>query len=271
MIAKDQDSGGEDAKFVRLPGFPFEAQGLLGELRNRLEMENGRAMGFEELGEIMGNPKSTAHYWFSAYRHPHLIGFMALLEQLSPEARNRFMDAHCRVFPTTSHPMLVGATEQLNSLLGNNTGISVITGSSERNRLLVLTALGHSFRRRSKSRVSVTGIDVHRPTHFVPVPGIRYINDKLTLNQIRKVVLSVWPKLLTTTAQLVLLNGIWSAVPKVWDDLVRIAALKHVVLAEEPDLASSIQERMKHLETRILRVSSSGQGRKSIRINCDAG
>lgn len=270
MIENDQDSGGAKVQFIRFPGYPFEAQKLLGELRNRLEMENGRAMGFEELAEIMGSPKSTAHYWFSIYGHPHLMGFMALVERLSPQARQAFFEAHCRQFPTISDPALAGANRCLTSLLSQKTGLTVITGASNRERSLVLAALGHSSRR-SGTRFPVTGMDLHRPSEFVPVLGVRYVDDRLKLNQVREVVRSAWPKFLTTNAQLVLLNGIWSAAPEIGDDLIRLAALRNVVLAEEPALATSIQTSLKHFPIRILTISNADPAQNGVRIRCRAG
>lgn len=65
-------------QFVLPPAYPFHACDLFEDLRSRLTKSLGRPIGFGEMGEMMGRPKGTAHFWISVYRHPHLIAFSLL-------------------------------------------------------------------------------------------------------------------------------------------------------------------------------------------------
>src|SRR5678815_2822834 len=49
------------------PGYPFDARRLLGDLRGLLGTTSGRRMYYEELGQLMGKSKSTAHFWFEIH------------------------------------------------------------------------------------------------------------------------------------------------------------------------------------------------------------
>jgi hypothetical protein len=234
------DHGSKKARneFILPPAYRFDARQLWGDLRLVLAGRDKRHLGYRELGKLMGKSRSTAHYWFSLYRNPGLRGFMTLLEHLEPEARQSFITSHCRELPTLSHPRLAHAASSLEELLGNHTGMTIIVGGTDEARTFVLTALGHEAARKEGKPPKVTGIDLHSPTHFVPVTTLRYIDESLDAKSTRELVLSVRPKILTSRAQLLLFNGVWTAITEIRTDLLVSANRKHVVLAEPttPDL-----------------------------------
>lgn len=222
-----------NSKFISPPAYPFSGRELLADLRDRLATAEGRQFGYAELARLMGQSTSTVHFWFSSYRHPHLIAFMSLLERLSFEQRQAFLRSHCRMLPLLSDSILVGQTAELRKLLNKPAGCTIIVGQSDKARAFVLTGFGHSWRQLHAGEDVPTGIDVQRPLEFVPIEGMRYIDDRLDRDEIRELVLSAWPKLATSRTRLLLGNQLWSLVPEVRSDLLRVARYRHVILAEK--------------------------------------
>jgi hypothetical protein len=237
-------SDNSSSQFILAPGYPFSGQELLADLRFRIAAEEGHQLGFAELGRLMGQSKSTVHFWFSSYRHPHLIAFMSLLERLSPAQRQAFIEAHCRVLPLLSDGSFVGEIAKLRDLLAKSAGLTVISGYSDKARMSVSTAFGNSWRRLHRKEGGPVGIDIHRPKDFVPSENMRCIDETLDQTQIRELVLSAWPKLATSRTQLLLANGLWSSVPGIRNDLLLLARYKHVVLVEQtiPDFTASRED-----------------------------
>ena len=63
------------------PGYPFSARDIFGDLRSRLAAEHRRPMSFERLAKMLGRSKSTTYNWFDIFHHPHVLGFLCLLER----------------------------------------------------------------------------------------------------------------------------------------------------------------------------------------------
>jgi hypothetical protein len=219
------------------PAYPLTGCQLFQDLRRRLAKEYQEPMYFKRLARMMGRSESTTYTWFEFYRHPHVLGFMCLLERLSPGQRRAFVDAHCRVTPSLQHSCFARNPSQitkLRELLNQRTGLTVITGGTDVARTFLLTALGHAC-----GRLPVpAGLDQHRPINFVPVESLLYIDSSLGLKRVRRLTLEVWPKLLTSRSSILFFNGIWSAVSEVQGDLIQCSQRKHIVLAESnlPDL-----------------------------------
>jgi len=249
------------------PAYPFASSNLFTDLRDRLSRERGQPIGIEEISEMMGTPKSTAHFWLFVYRNPQVLALMTLIERLSPAQRRLFIESHCRAYPSLSHPRLSPAQAKLKKLLSQEKGMSILTGGTDKERTFVLTALGHSWAVIHGRRHAPTGIDIHRPREFVPVATVRYIDESLARSRVSELVLSVWSKILTAGAPIMLFNGLWSQVPSVRLDLLRRANLKHVILAE--DVIPSLAVLRKHISTpiQILTVSKAGGTADGIRVS----
>lgn len=258
---------GSGIRSILPPAYPFSGPELLGDLRSRLAREEGHSLGFMELAELMGQPKSTAHFWFSLYKQPQLLAFMSLLERLLPLERQSFIDAHCRVLPLLTHSTLKGQKARLAALLAQPTGLTIVTGHSDLSRTFVLTGLGHSWSRLNGKHNGPCGIDIHRPETFVPIHTLRYFDENLNGSRIRESVLSVWPKILTSKSQLLLGNRLWSLVPEARNDLLRLAARKHVVLAEQTSGEFAALGRKLPVPTNIITLSAARKG-AGICITC---
>ena len=108
------------------PGYPFSARDIFGDLRSKLAAEHRRPMCFERLAKMLGRSKSTTYNWFDIFHHPHVLGFLCLLERLPPAERQSFIEAHCRAYPTLDDPRLAhapGKTGELLELLNQRTRV----------------------------------------------------------------------------------------------------------------------------------------------------
>jgi len=240
------DNANTKSQFIRPPACPFDAKDLWEALRSKIERQRKVPLGYEELGQMMGRPKSTAHFWFSVYGHPHLIGFMNLLERLPVQERLTFLNSYCRAYPTLTHPRIVGDIKEMETLLSEKTGITVIIGATERARTFVVNAFGHSFQSQYGGTSGAAGIDLHCPKDFVPVATVHYLDENLDAGRIFELVLSIWPKILTFKANLRLFNNVWSRVPHTRNDILRLATAKHVILAD------SMPPALAHLKSKVL-------------------
>jgi len=219
------------------PAYPFSARAIFGGLRSRLELHHHHSMSFERLAKMLGKSKSTTHHWFDLSPQPHVLAFLSLLERLSPAQRLSFIEAHCRVYPDLNHPILElspGKTGDVSELLKQKAGVTIMTGGTEYSRTFVFTALGHAATRADGKLYRASGIDLHRPTRFVPVESWIYIDDNLPLDHTRKLVRRICPRILTSAAPQLFFNGVWSSVPDVRDGLIRCAKFKHIFIADEP-------------------------------------
>ena len=160
-------------------------------------------MSYERLARIMGQSTSTTHHWFGLFHHPHVLGFLSLLERLSPAQRHSFISAHCRNYATFDDPRLAhapGRTGKLIELLKLKAGLTIVTGGTDSSRTFVFTALGHAATRAGGRLLSGAGIDLHLPTRFVPVESLVYIDEALGPNHARQLIQRIWPRVLTSAA-----------------------------------------------------------------------
>jgi len=215
------------------PVSPFNPCHFFADLKRRLEAAQGRRMSHAEIGEIIGQPRSTAHFWFSTYRHPHLLAVMAALERLSASQRQAFIECYCRVCPSLEAPQFAPVRTELEELLSLTNGLTVIAGGCGATRSFVLSAFGHSWCRCQKKHRLPSGIDLYHPLDFVPVLGVYYVDGALPKWRIVELVLSLCPRLLTSPSPVLLCNGLWGSVPSIRGDLLRAAIRKHVILTME--------------------------------------
>jgi hypothetical protein len=84
----------------------------------------------------------------------------------------------------------------------------------------------------------VCGLDIHPPTNFSPVPGLRYLNQPLDSDSIQMNASAAWPMIEDSDAMVVLFNGIWSADLALREKLLYLAKSRNVFLSDEFDVAS---------------------------------
>ena len=257
---------------IRSPAYPWAGHELLAALRAELaEEEHTDTISFDRLAQIAGTSKSTAHHQFALSAQPQVVNFLCWLERLSPARRHAYVDAHCRIFPSLEHPFLAHAaaqTSRLRELLDQQRGLTLVTGGTAYSRAVVVTALGHSCRRLGGRRRAAAGIDLHLCSSLVPVESLIYVDGTADSHLIRQVALKAWPRIVTSSARLLLFHGLWSAVPELRRDIIRCARQRHVILAERTmsDLAGL--ENPVPPPLHVLTVSVSRGVPAAIRVTC---
>jgi hypothetical protein len=221
---------------ISAPAFPFSGPQLF----QRIRMNLADVCGFDEptfdrIAQILGVKTNKVHYWFTAYRHTHVIAFLSLLERLPEGKRVDLLNVFCRELPSLGSPRLTHdplGISNLENLLRLASGLTLIRGGTEFQRTFVLTALGHSFPRIKGPRALVCGLDLHEPKNWVPLEGVLYFKEPLPPARVRDLMAQVWPRILSSDAPLVLLNSLWSAGPAFHVEILRLAKEHHVVVAD---------------------------------------
>ena len=121
---------------------------------------------------------------------------------------------------------------QLRSLAVRPCGLTFIQGGQAEARTYLLTALGHAYLARTAHPRRVAGFEVHQPDWFVPVPGVECLPDLFPPALIKAAFGKGWPKVVAGRDKLVLLNGIWSALPALRPEIVAASSRFPVVVAD---------------------------------------
>jgi hypothetical protein len=220
---------------------------------------------------MLGRSKSTTYNWFDVFHHPHVLGFLCLLERLPPAERHSFIEAHCRAYPALNDPRLThapGKTGELLELLDQKAGLTIITGGTDFSRAFVFTALAHAASRADGKLPAAAGIDLHRSNLFVPVESLICIAEDLGPDHARRLTHKIWPRVLRSGAPRLFFNRVWSSVPEVRDDLLRCAGFKHVVIAEEGVLDVGDPKTRVSSPIHVLTLSASKSVPEEILVNC---
>lgn len=255
---------------IKSPGYPWTGPELFSELRTKLSEEHQQPMYFDRLGRLIGRSKSTAYHWFDRYKHPHVIALFCCLERLRPAERQAFLEAHCRVFPSLEDPSLVHAPTKagkLWDLLRKDRGLTIITGGNDSSRTFVLTAMGHSYSRQRSGNCRMGGLDLHRPRHFVPLETCTYIDGTADFDRVRRAVQKIWPRIITKSATLLLLNGVWP-IGELRQDILRRTARTHVVLTSSEMPEIPLLRRSVFSPLHVVTLAESKSVRGTIRVNC---
>ena len=208
---------------------------LLSDLKASLGQAEGQLLTYEDWAQIAGRPANTIFSWCAGGAAHQLEVLLASMERLTAEERHRLIDRACRDYPTLGHPMLAHdfvACSRLTTLLRQPSGLSLIQGEPEHMRTFVLTSLGHSARSLESKNVTVAGVDTHRPDEFVPVPGVRYLDNPLRSAEIEQHFKRLWPTLRAARARLFLFNDIWRRVPALQPEILDLARTSHVMVAD---------------------------------------
>lgn len=208
---------------------------LLLDLKLSLGQAEGRQVSYDDWEQIAGRPANTIASWSAGGAAHQLQVLLASLERLAIEERHRLIDRACRDYPTLRHPKLAHdliACSRLGTLLRQSAGLTFIQGGAEHMRTFVLTALGHSAGAPHLPRITVDGVDIHRPDAFVPVIGLNYLDNTVRHADIERKFNGLWPSIRAKGAPLILLNEIWRAVPTMHRQIMEAAQKSHVVVAD---------------------------------------
>lgn len=218
------------------PPFNKPSHLVFARLKPAVELARGYPINHAMLGRMLGVQDSTAWRWCSSFDDEHVRAVFALLERLPVRQRHSVVDSLCRSLPSFGHEKLAHdplALSELGGILMKEAGLTLLRGEPEHMREFVLSALGHEFPRWDSVHREVTGIDIHPPDRLVPVLGVHYRQEKLALaSRIRSFVMAAWSRVTSSSAPLVLLNGIWTTAPDLRQPILELARTRHVITAD---------------------------------------
>ncbi len=108
----------------------------------------------------------------------------------------------------------------------------------------------------------MAGLDVHEPRKWVPLEKVLYVGRLINSTRLNAVLCSSWERVRASNAQLMLFNGIWSAVLGLQGQILELAKKKHVLLADgtmpEPSRVAALANAPVTVVT-LISTSDSGQ------------
>lgn len=220
---------------VSPPAFPTPGNRIFNRIGTALSASRGYPLRNIDLASLIGQSESTTSHWFGIGPQPHVVSCFCLLEQLLPVERHRLVDTLCRELPLIDHPRLrhnPAAVTALRHLLTQNTGLTLIIGGTDEQRTFLIAALGQSFCRNDRLHRTAAGIDLHEPDWFAPVETMLYFMGPAEPTKVREAVRRNWPQIMNAKQPLILLNGIWSALPELRHDVLSLATRRHVIMAD---------------------------------------
>ena len=205
-------------------------------LKGALESTQACRLEYDQLGHLLGVPRTTAWRWCNECETEQVSALFRLLERLGPEQRHNVIDQFCRDYPNFAHEKLChdkDAVAALENLLTDGPGLTLIEGEPEHMAFFVATALAHEFPRLVPRSPQTVGIDVRPPRHFVPVPGIWYptkygLGGQATRDFVRE----AWPHVRNSKASLVLLIGVGRVTSEMRQEILAMSRDHHVVVAD---------------------------------------
>lgn len=221
---------------LKAPAFQYPGNKILEKIAASVGNSRGYLLKNIDVAQIIGKSESTTSFWLGAFEHPHIVALFSLLEHLPVNDRHRAIDSLCRELPLLDHPRLhhdLSTVRNLQDLLRQPQGLTFLVGGSEPQRALVFSALGHSFYRIDQSHRMPIGLDVNEPSSFVPIETMLYLRGGIQGLNARHVLPRIVRSICGTNHPLLLLNGVWSAVPELRSEISKEARRRHVIVSEQ--------------------------------------
>lgn len=214
---------------------------MLRQIQASLLGTRGKSPVYREIGDWTGVAEGSIKDWFNNIGNPTAEFLLTLLERIPESSRNMLLNKYLRTWPTIDHPRLCGdmtIVSALRSILCQAEGFTFIQGGSDEQRTFLLTALGHSAIGLLSGFGRIAGIDTHEPDWFVPVSGVTYLHNLHNPARIGEAVQRAWPKICSDhKCRLILVNGIWAALPELHADIYALTSRTNVIVADASTLA----------------------------------
>ena len=146
----------------------------------------------------------------------------------------------------------------------------MVQGGNDESRTFTVTALGNAFLGLTAKPHRLTGIDVHEPDWFVPLPGVRYLHNLFQPAALVKAAREYWPNPPAREAQLVVFNGLEAVMVHFPKQLKALSARCLVIVAEAGGIKPSLLKRCSAGPLHILTVSKHPENSKSIAVGVEA-
>ena len=218
---------------------PARAVKLLNLLEAGLTESHGRKLTLAEVSGYAGQSTSTLFDWLNWSTLRQIECVIRIFEALPKKSRSRIINHACRRLPLLSSKPIAWSESQVNGLelvLRKEKGITLLDGD-ENARGFVFTAMAHSAWRISPF-ISVLGVDARLPAEFVPVPGVRYLNQPAKPATLREHVQAAFRLLAQCSGHFIILNEIGAMSQELQEQIVVLAAANHVLISGRSRLSS---------------------------------
>lgn len=253
------------------PAYPHAGTDIFTRVRAALTDFVGFQPSYPRLAEMIGFGGSKTHYWFNVFRHPHVIAFLCLLERLPDRKRAEILSSLCRELPTLDHVRMIVdpvAMSNLEDLLDSPSGLVVVRGGTDFERVFVATAIGAAFQNGNPKR-AVAGLDVFPPKKWVPLEGVFYAKQALSPAKRREVLCGAWPSIQASRAQLFVFNGIWAVAAELQQEILNLANKNLVVITCDSDSDAKKIATLLLPPTHVVAIQCTGDKAQLIRIRVE--
>jgi hypothetical protein len=245
---------------------------LLQRAQDSLHSALGASPSYSELEEWTAVPEGTIKYWYSNKGLPTAEFLLQVLERIPEKQRHDLLDSACRVYPSLEHPRLKcdhTILSRLRTIVCQSGGLVIVQGSNDESRTFMLTALGHAFLGLTASPHGLVGLDAHESDWFVPLPGVRYLDNLFQPAKLLQAARDNWPKVQARGTQLVLLNAIGVLMADFQRPIKALTARCPVIIAEAAQIKPSLLKRASHGPVHIVTVYKHPENAKGIALNID--
>lgn len=215
---------------------------LLRRLQGALTGRSGKPATYRDIEEWTRVPETTVKDWFNNRGRPTAEMLVSLLERVPREIRHQAVDSACRTWPALDDSRLNcddTDSSRLRTMACQPNGLILIQGGTDEARTFLLTALANEFLTLTAHSGQVTGIDVHEPDWFVPVPHVTYLHNEFDLHRQQEAVERLWPRWEGLKNRLIVFNGVWAAMRNLRKAISPLAAHNLVILADQEALECS--------------------------------
>jgi len=237
---------------------------LLRRLQSALKGRLGKSPTYTDMAEWTGVGDRTIMDWFNNSGRPTAHFLLELLDRTSAHDRSQIINEACREWPTMESARFKcdrTMISQLKTILAQREGLTLIQGGdSAEGRTFFLSALANLFLENTERPCGVVGVDVHKPDWFVPVPGVKYLDNPIQLSRMRQAVRQAWPALIKGRLNLIILNGILSSMPKLQLHVNALARRRHIIVADKMENLKSRPRALSGLL--VTRIAISEEGRQ---------
>jgi hypothetical protein len=234
-------------------------------LQSALTGRSAKPVGYRDIEGWTGVAEGTIKDWFNNRGRPTAEILICLLERDPPiELRHQVLNSACRTWPSLDSPRLAcdqTVISRLRTLVCQPNGLIFIQGGTDETRTYLLTAMANAFLNLAARPRRVSGIDVHEPDWFVPVPHVEYLRNEFQPARLRE---AVEPRMNGARNQLVVLNGIWAAVTSLRGAIGTLVAHSPVIVADRETMEVSQRRKFAKVPGNLITISRPAERERGI-------
>jgi hypothetical protein len=175
----------------------------------------------------------------------------------------------CRVWPSLGHRRVKcdqTVLSLLKTIVCQPHGLILVQGGNDESRTFLVAALGNAFLDLTARPHSLTGIDIHEPDWFAPLPGVCYLHNMFQPAKVLEAVREHWPSTQLHGAQLIVLNGLEVVLVDFCKQLKALTARCLVIVSETGSIKPALLKRCSAGPIHLVTVSAHPENSKGIAV-----